>query len=227
MSRRSTTDSFTIPRMSLGTAIFSGMGIGLLGAALYVPSSCSPPPAFASSPKSSRSLPLMSIKANTVPFPQRSMAVSQNAEQLLITNRPASYVPGHTLEKLLGFIPRPDSEIFHLNMAMHYGEGAVAGGIRGLMSFYGIRGPFADFIFTGIRLLIDQSLENWTGVGAPPWYVCILNPLVHCLWIYLEDITWMVIPLLTCECDDVGLGQSRSRCSTSSTRPCLLSRPGT
>lgn len=131
MSRRSTTDSFTIPRMSLGTAIFSGMGIGLLGAAF--------------------------------------MAVSQNAEQLLITNRPASYVPGHTLEKLLGFIPRPDSEIFHLNMAMHYGEGAVAGGIRGLMSFYGIRGPFADFIFTGIRLLIDQSLENWTGVGAPPW----------------------------------------------------------
>ncbi len=100
------------------------------------------------------------------------MTASQKIEQV-ITNRPSSYVPGHTLERLLGFPPRPDSEIFHLNMAMHYGQGMVAGGIRAVMSFYGIRGPFADFMFTSVRLLIDQSLENWTGVGAPPWYVLL------------------------------------------------------
>jgi hypothetical protein len=37
------------------------------------------------------------------------------------------------------------------------------------MSVYGIRGPFTDFLFTGIRLANDQTLENWTGAGAPPW----------------------------------------------------------
>lgn len=37
------------------------------------------------------------------------------------------------------------------------------------MSYSGMRGPFTDFIFTGIRLLTDQTLENWTGAGALPW----------------------------------------------------------
>lgn len=32
-----------------------------------------------------------------------------------------------------------------------------------------MRGPFVDFIFTGVRLLTDQTLENWTGAGALPW----------------------------------------------------------
>lgn len=40
---------------------------------------------------------------------------------------------------------------------------------RALMSTYGYRGPFVDFIFTGVRLCVDQSLENWTGAGSPPW----------------------------------------------------------
>lgn len=39
------------------------------------------------------------------------------------------------------------------------------------MSAYGIRGPFADFMFTGVRLGIDQTAENVTGVGALPWWV--------------------------------------------------------
>lgn len=37
------------------------------------------------------------------------------------------------------------------------------------MNLYGISGPFANFMFTGMRLLTGQTLENWTGVGAPPW----------------------------------------------------------
>lgn len=97
-----------------------------------------------------------------------AMTVGEKIEQFF-TSRPSSYVPGHTLERLLSFPTRPDEERFGLNMAMHYGQGAVAGIIRAIMSANGIRGPFADFMFISVRLLIDQSLENWTQVGAPPW----------------------------------------------------------
>lgn len=45
----------------------------------------------------------------------------------------------------------------------------MVGVIRAAMSVYGIRGPFADFMFIGVRLLNDQSLENYTGAGALPW----------------------------------------------------------
>lgn len=41
---------------------------------------------------------------------------------------------------------------------MYYGQGALAGGFRGLMSVYGTRGPFVDFMFTAFRLLVDQTL---------------------------------------------------------------------
>ncbi|CEN59229.1 hypothetical protein ASPCAL01681 [Aspergillus calidoustus] len=97
-----------------------------------------------------------------------AMTVCEKIEQYF-TGRPSSYVPGHTLERLLGFPERPDSERFGLNMAMHYGQGAAAAIIRAVMSANGIRGPFSDFMFICVRLMIDQTLENVTGVGAPPW----------------------------------------------------------
>lgn len=100
-------------------------------------------------------------------FPSR-MTMSEKIEQFF-TKRPNSLVPGRTLQNLLGCAPRPDHEMLPLNMSMHFGEGAVAGLIRAVMSVNGVRGPFADFMFVGIRLLIDQTLENWTGVGALPW----------------------------------------------------------
>ncbi|KAL2174221.1 uncharacterized protein P884DRAFT_302807 [Thermothelomyces heterothallicus CBS 202.75] len=56
-----------------------------------------------------------------------------------------------------------------LNIAMHYGQGAAAAVICGIASYCGLCGPFTDFMFVGVRLMIDQTLENWTGVGAPPW----------------------------------------------------------
>ena len=89
------------------------------------------------------------------------------------TGRPSSLVPGKTLSALVGSgIPRDDAPgMWTTNMAMHYGQGALAAVIRAFMSHHGVRGPFADFIFTGVRLSIDQTLENWTGVGALPWYV--------------------------------------------------------
>ncbi|KAJ9199797.1 hypothetical protein DTO164E3_161 [Paecilomyces variotii] len=97
-----------------------------------------------------------------------TMTVAEKIEQFF-TGRPSSYVPGHTLERLLSLPEKPDKERFGLNMAMHYGQGAAAGIIRAFMSVNGFRGPFSDFMFISVRLLIDQTLENWTGVGAAPW----------------------------------------------------------
>ncbi len=96
------------------------------------------------------------------------MTLSEKLEQLF-TRRPNSYVPAHTLERLLGLPRKPDRERVGLNHVMHWGQGILAGLIRGGMAAIGIRGPFASFMFTGVRLSIDQTLENATKVGAPPW----------------------------------------------------------
>lgn len=98
------------------------------------------------------------------------MTFTEKIEQFF-TSRPNSLVPGKTLGRLISVAPRSEGEMWGLNMAMHYGQGALAGVIRAVMAYNGVRGPFGDFMFVGIRLLIDQTLENWTGVGALPWYV--------------------------------------------------------
>lgn len=95
------------------------------------------------------------------------MTAGSKLEQLL-TSRPSSYVPSRTLSHLLG-LDDPDSDRWGRNMAMHYGTGALAGVLRGLMSAANLRGPFASLMHTNVRLSIDQTLENATGVGAPPW----------------------------------------------------------
>ena len=94
------------------------------------------------------------------------MTLSERVEQF-ITDRPNPYVPGKTLASLpsISFSDKPDA----LNLCMHWGQGIAAAAVRGLMSFYGICGPFGSFIFMGFRLLVDQTMENLTGVGAPPW----------------------------------------------------------
>ncbi|KIJ53609.1 hypothetical protein M422DRAFT_155106 [Sphaerobolus stellatus SS14] len=96
-----------------------------------------------------------------------AMTFGEKIEQA-ITGRPNSYIPGATLCRLLGMDPYhpPNCTI---NMIMHCGQGILVGGARGVMAYYGVRGPFADFMLTGIRLLVDQTLENVTGVGALPW----------------------------------------------------------
>jgi hypothetical protein len=96
-----------------------------------------------------------------------AMAVASKLEQQ-ITRRPDSYIPAHTLSHLLG-LPDPDSDNWGRNMAMHYGSAALAGAIRGVMSAANLRGPFASLMHANLRLAFDQTLENATGVGAPPW----------------------------------------------------------
>lgn len=97
-----------------------------------------------------------------------AMTAAEKIEQVL-TRRPNSYVPARTLERLLGLPRRPDRERLWLNWAMHWGQGIALGPVRVLMAERGLRGPVASFMFLNLRLLNDQTLENATGVGAPPW----------------------------------------------------------
>ena len=96
------------------------------------------------------------------------MTLAEKLEQT-ITKRSNSYVPAHTLERLLRLPVRPDGERLGLNWAMHWGQSIALGTVRALMAQCGVRGPVASFIFLTLRLANDQTLENATGVGAPPW----------------------------------------------------------
>jgi hypothetical protein len=95
-----------------------------------------------------------------------AMTLAEKVEQL-ITKRPNSYVPAHTLERLLGLKHQRNSD--SINWAMHWGQGILLGAVRGIMAKKGIRGPVGSFMFMNLRLLNDQTLENATGVGALPW----------------------------------------------------------
>ncbi len=56
-----------------------------------------------------------------------------------------------------------------MNLGMHFGQAAALGLLRSAMADGGLRGPWASTMFTAVRLTNDQTLENWTGAGAPPW----------------------------------------------------------
>jgi hypothetical protein len=97
-----------------------------------------------------------------------AMTLAEKLEQQL-TGRPNSYVPAHTLERLLRLPRKRDDERLFLNWTMHWGQGVVLGVVRALMARGGMRGPVGSFMFMNVRLANDQTLENATGVGAPPW----------------------------------------------------------
>jgi hypothetical protein len=97
-----------------------------------------------------------------------AMTLGEKLEQVF-THRPNSYVPAHTLERLTGLPTRPDRERRGLNWAMHWGQGTMLGVVRAIMAERGVRGPVGSFIFWALRLTADQTLENATGVGSPPW----------------------------------------------------------
>jgi hypothetical protein len=95
------------------------------------------------------------------------MTLGEKAEQA-VTHRPNSFVPARTLLALLGQHPSNTARPPGWNHAMHYGTGAALGALRGVWSAVGIRGPRASLAHTVVRLATDQTLENVTGVGAPP-----------------------------------------------------------
>ena len=97
-----------------------------------------------------------------------AMTLAEKLEQRF-THRPNSFVPAHTLERLLRLPEKPDRERLWMNWAMHWGQGIAAGTVRSIMAERGMRGPMGSFLFMNLRLLNDQTLENATKVGAPPW----------------------------------------------------------
>lgn len=95
------------------------------------------------------------------------MTAGEKLEQA-VSGRPDSYVPARTLLTLLGRRPSDVDQPRVWNHLMHWGTGALVGGLRGVWSVTGIRGPVATSWHTVVRLAVDQTLENGTGVGAPP-----------------------------------------------------------
>lgn len=95
------------------------------------------------------------------------MTAAEKVEQRF-TGRPNSYVPGRALLTLLGWRPRDDARPTVWNHAMHWGTGALLGALRGVWSAVGIRGAEATTTHLVVRLAFDQTVENATGVGAPP-----------------------------------------------------------
>jgi hypothetical protein len=85
-----------------------------------------------------------------------------------VTGRPSSFVPGRTLRTLLGGSPSDAERSPAWNHAMHWGTGAVVGALHGVWAAVGMRGPRAHVAHLAVRLATDQTLENATGVGAPP-----------------------------------------------------------
>ena len=95
------------------------------------------------------------------------MTAGEKLEQAA-TGRPDSYVPARALLTLLGRRPADDARPPAANWAMHYGTGALLGALRGVWAAVGLRGARAHLAHTATRLSFDQTVENTTGVGAPP-----------------------------------------------------------
>ncbi|WP_448626436.1 hypothetical protein [Geodermatophilus sp. URMC 64] len=98
-----------------------------------------------------------------------AMTLGENVEQRF-TGRPDSYVPGRTLTALTtGRRPPGSARPPVRNHLMHWGTGAAVGALRGIWAASGLRGWRASAWHTSVRLATDQTLENATGVGSPPW----------------------------------------------------------
>ena len=96
-----------------------------------------------------------------------AMTLAEKAEQA-VSGRSNSYVPARALRAALGR-PAPDTQRkTGWNHAMHWMTGMLLGALRGVWSVTGMRGPAASATHTVVRLAFDQTVENVTGVGAPP-----------------------------------------------------------
>ena len=95
------------------------------------------------------------------------MTAVEKAEQA-VTHRPDSFVPARALLTVLGRHPGDDDRPRGWNHAMHWSTGALLGALSGVWAAIGLRGPRAYLAHTAVRLAFDQTVENATGVGAPP-----------------------------------------------------------
>src|SRR3954470_12179875 len=97
-----------------------------------------------------------------------AMTTAEKLEQR-VTKRPNSYVPARTLLALVGRRLPETATPLVANHLMHWGTGITVGALRGLWSASDLRGARSSAAHTVVRLAVDQTLENATGVGAPPW----------------------------------------------------------
>ncbi len=96
------------------------------------------------------------------------MTLSEKLEQVA-TGRPSSFIPAHTLERVLGLDTKRDKQRLWMSWMAHWGLGIVPAALRGVMAEGGMRGPLASAMFYVTRLTTDETMENVTGVGKPPW----------------------------------------------------------
>lgn len=97
-----------------------------------------------------------------------AMTAAERMEQAC-TRRPDSQVPGRAAQRLMRLRGTDEAGLQRRMWVMHLGMAVGVGTLRGVMAFAGLRGPWASTMFTVVRLTADQTVENWTGVGAPPW----------------------------------------------------------
>lgn len=100
-----------------------------------------------------------------------AMTLAENAEQAL-TGRPNSYVPGHTLERLLRLPARPDQERLGLNWAIHW-QGIALGAVRAWMAKRGFGCPFGPGCLVGDKAHDADDLRAYlaaqgSAVAIPP-----------------------------------------------------------
>jgi hypothetical protein len=95
------------------------------------------------------------------------MTLVEKVEQAL-SGRSNSYVPARALRTALGRSAPQTQQRTGWNHAMHWMTGMALGSLRGVWSATGIRGAGASATHTVVRLAFDQTVENATGVGAPP-----------------------------------------------------------
>ena len=95
------------------------------------------------------------------------MTAGEKVEQRF-TGRRSSYVPARALLVVAGREAPDSAHPTIWNHAMHWGTGALLGALRGVWAAVGIRGAQATATHAVVRLAFDQTVENTTGVGAPP-----------------------------------------------------------
>lgn len=96
-----------------------------------------------------------------------AMTTGEKLEQRF-TGRSNSHVPARALLVMAGKQAPESGRPTAWNHAMHWGTGALLGALRGVWSAVGIRGTQATATHAVVRLAFDQTVENVTGVGAPP-----------------------------------------------------------
>ena len=71
----------------------------------------------------------------------------------------------------------------------------LAGPFRAVMSYYGVIGPVAVFMHTGIRIMLDQLVETTANVSMVPWTWPINEQVID----ILHKGTYALVTGYTCD----------------------------